>query len=71
MYFKKMLLYGVETWTCTQREESKIEAIEMKFLRAIMGKTKTDRIRNSHMREELRLKDTEEIDCCGSDMAEE
>jgi hypothetical protein len=31
----------------------------MKFLRAIMGKTKSDRIRNAHIREELRMKDTE------------
>jgi hypothetical protein len=24
VFFKKILLYGVETWTCTKREESKI-----------------------------------------------
>jgi hypothetical protein len=39
-YFKKMLLYGVKTWTCTKREERKIQAADMKFLEAIMGKTK-------------------------------
>jgi hypothetical protein len=29
----------------------------MKFLRAIMGKTKKDRIRNAHIGEELRMGD--------------
>jgi hypothetical protein len=24
VYFKKLLLYGAETWTCTKREESKL-----------------------------------------------
>jgi hypothetical protein len=38
MHFKKMLLYGAETWTCTKREKSKIQATDMKFLTAIMGK---------------------------------
>jgi hypothetical protein len=38
MYFKKLLLYGAETWTCTKREESKLQAVEMKFLRRIVGK---------------------------------
>jgi hypothetical protein len=38
VYFKKILLYGAESWTCTKREESKIQAMEMKFLRKIVGK---------------------------------
>jgi hypothetical protein len=57
MNFKKILLYGAETWTCTKREESKIQATEMKFFRAIMGKTKRDRIRNAHIRDELRMEE--------------
>jgi hypothetical protein len=57
VYFKKTLLCGAETWTCTKREESKIQAVEMKFLRAVTGKTKRDRIRNAHIREKLRLED--------------
>jgi hypothetical protein len=57
VYFKKILLYGAETWTCTKKEERKIQATEMKFLRAIMGKTMKDRIRNAHIREELRMED--------------
>jgi hypothetical protein len=40
MYFKKILLCVAETWTCTKREESKLQAAEMKFLRGIVGKTR-------------------------------
>jgi hypothetical protein len=57
VYFKKILLYGAETWTCTKREESKIQATEIKFLTAIMGKTDRDRMRNTHVTEELRMED--------------
>jgi hypothetical protein len=55
--FNKTLLYGVETWTCTKTEESKMQAVEIKFLNTIMGKTKRNRIRNAHFRKELRLED--------------
>jgi hypothetical protein len=37
VYFKKILLYGAETWTCTKKEERKIQAPKMKFFRSIMG----------------------------------
>jgi hypothetical protein len=37
------------------REESKIQAVEMKFLRPIIGNTKSDRIRSACIREELRM----------------
>jgi hypothetical protein len=49
MYFKKILSYGADTWTCTKREESKLQAVEMKFLRAIVGKTRRERIRNTNL----------------------
>jgi hypothetical protein len=39
--FKKVLL-GAETWTCTKRERSKLQTVEMKFLRAIVGKTRRE-----------------------------
>jgi hypothetical protein len=39
------------------REKSKIQATQIKILRAIMEKTKRDRIRNAYIREELRKKD--------------
>jgi hypothetical protein len=57
VYFKKILLHAAESWTCTKREESKIQAMEMKFLREIMGKTRRDRIRNDDIREQLKVDD--------------
>jgi hypothetical protein len=57
MCFKKILLYRVETWTCIKRGESKIQAVEMKFLRKVMGEFKRDGIRNADIREELRMED--------------
>jgi hypothetical protein len=50
VYFKKILLYGAEIWSCTKKEESKIQAIEMKFLTALMGKTKQNNQKHTHQR---------------------
>jgi hypothetical protein len=55
VYF--ILLYGAESWTCTKREESKIQAMEMKFLREILGKTRRDKIKNDDIREQLKIDD--------------
>jgi hypothetical protein len=57
VYFKKILLYGSETWTCTEREESKLQAAEMKFLRATVGQTRRDRIRNTYIKGELKMEE--------------
>jgi hypothetical protein len=40
----------VEIWICTKGEESKIQGIEMKFLRAVMGKNKRDNHKYTHQR---------------------
>ena len=45
-YFIPIMTYASETWTVTRREESKIQASEMKFLRSMLGKTRRDRVRN-------------------------
>jgi hypothetical protein len=50
VYFNNIVLYGAGPQTCTKRGESKIQAIEMKFLRVIMGMTKTERIRIAYIR---------------------
>ena len=44
------LLYGSETWITTKREDSRITAAEMRFLRAVQ---QGYRIRNSRIRDEL------------------
>jgi hypothetical protein len=46
-----MLLYEVETWTCTKTEKSKLQAVEMNFLRAVVGKNRRDGIKNDTLGE--------------------
>ena len=50
-----MLLYGAEIWTITKREGSKIQGVEIKFLRAIRKKTKKDRVRDINIRWKLEI----------------
>jgi hypothetical protein len=57
VHFKKVLLYGAETWTCTERDESKVQAAEMKFLRATVGETRRDGIKNTYIRGELKMQE--------------
>ena len=47
------LMYGAEAWTLNKKERSKVQAAEMKTLRAIVKKTRRDRIRNEKIREEV------------------
>lgn len=46
-------LYGSETWTMTKRDISRLQAAEMRFLRATAGYSLTDRKRNTDIRKEL------------------
>lgn len=41
----KMLLHEVETWTCTKTDKSKLRAVEMNFLRAVVEKNRRDGIK--------------------------
>ena len=50
---KPILLYGSESWVLTTKDESRLQAAEMKVIRTIMGKTKKDRIRSEVLRREL------------------
>src|ERR1700755_1497199 len=49
------MMYGAETWSITRRQESRIQATEMRILRAIIGKTRRNRIRNERVRQEVRV----------------
>jgi hypothetical protein len=53
-YQKQLKRYTAETWTCTKSKKSNLQAVEMEFLRGILGKTRRDRIRNTLSRGELK-----------------
>ena len=48
-------MYGSEVWSLTTKTESRLQAAEMRVLRLIMGVTRKDRMRNSRIREELKV----------------
>ncbi|KAK7929267.1 hypothetical protein WMY93_005662 [Mugilogobius chulae] len=49
------LTYGHELWVTTERTRSRIQAVEMSFLRRVAGRSLRDRVRSSVTREELRV----------------
>jgi hypothetical protein len=50
---KAALKFGSEAWVLKKRDEQRLEAAQMKFLRHLMGITKLDRERNQSVREKL------------------
>lgn len=53
--FRPILIYGSESWILTNTMKSRIQAIDMKYLRRTKGVTRRDRIRNDIIREELEI----------------
>jgi len=49
------LLYGSETWVTTQRDMTRLEAAEMRFLKSVTGYTRLDKIRSEVIRQELEI----------------
>jgi hypothetical protein len=47
------LTYGRESWVPSQKDNSRIQATEMKILRRVKGITKLDRVRNEDVTKEL------------------
>ena len=52
---RPVLMYGSETWALRAQDTSKIAAAEMKILRWSSGHTKFDRIRNTVIREGMKV----------------
>ncbi len=48
-----ILSYASESWTMTRRDWSRVQAAEMRPLRAMVGKTRRDRVRNEDIRREV------------------
>lgn len=53
--FLPTLTFGSESWTLSNKLKSRIQSMEMKYLRKVLGVTRLDRLRNSVIREELQI----------------
>ena len=60
-YFKRILLYGLETWTTTKREDSKIHVIKFRFLRSILNRIKKDGVRSTNVRSQLGVNEIQNV----------
>ena len=47
---KAVLIFGSEAWVLKKREEQRLEAAQMKFLRHLLGITKLDKEKNQCIR---------------------
>ncbi|KAJ4428996.1 hypothetical protein ANN_25992 [Periplaneta americana] len=50
-----VLTYGSKSWIIKERDKSKLQAAEMRFLRRVKGCTRRDLIRNEDIRKELNI----------------
>jgi hypothetical protein len=50
---KAALKFGSEAWVLKKRDEQRLEAAQVKFLRHLLGITKLDKERNQSVREKL------------------
>ena len=50
---KAALKFGSETWVLKKREEQRLEAAQMKFLRHLLGITKLDKEKNQCIRQKM------------------
>ena len=48
---KAALKFGSEAWVLKKREEQRLEAAQMKFLRPLLGITKLDKEKNQCIKE--------------------
>ena len=52
---------GSEIWITTQRNMTRLEAAEMRFLRSVTWHTKLDKIRSEHIRQELEISEIPDV----------
>ena len=52
---RPVLTFATELWTLSRSEQSKIQAIEMKYLRRVLRITREHRIPNDQIRETLQV----------------
>jgi hypothetical protein len=61
-YFVPILTYEAEAWVMKNKEESRIQAAEMRFLRSMIGKIRRDRIRNETIRNTIGAERLQHLD---------
>ena len=57
---RPVILYGAETWAVKEERVKKLKVVEMRYLGAIRGVTRRDRMRNEDIRWELKMADLRE-----------
>lgn len=53
--FRTVLIYGSESWVLTDTLKSRIQAVEMRYLRRVRNVNRMDRMRNESIREQLEV----------------
>ena len=48
------LLYGTESLTVLDKRKNRMQGSEMKYLKKVIGKTRSDQIRNTTIRNQLK-----------------
>ncbi|XP_066904476.1 uncharacterized protein [Halyomorpha halys] len=56
-----ILLYGAESWILTDWQESRVTAVEMKFLQRTAGKMRRDHVQDERIHQELGIASVKEI----------
>ena len=54
---KPVLLYGREYWTLRQRDKSRINSLQIRFLRSLSGVTLKDRIKSEEIRKKWNVEE--------------
>lgn len=59
--YRPILTFGCESWILNQNQRSKLQAVEMKFLRKVRGVTKFDKMKNMDIRRDLEINSVSEF----------
>jgi hypothetical protein len=55
------LLYDSETWVTTKRDMTRLEAVEMRFLRSVKGYSRLDKMRSEVIRKDLKISGIQDV----------
>jgi hypothetical protein len=55
------LLYGSETWVTAERDMTRLEAAEKRFIRSVKGYTRLDKVRSEVIRRGLKISAIQDV----------